>query len=221
MPNSEVTSANEIDETKNSFQRILIEDVIRTLDAIKLDKSQSAKRETIRAIFCAIEGSVWVYKEHLRSSAVSISPLTPVQDFALDERIYVVDEKGQIQEQIRFVTIPAMIRLITRIAEQICPEIKIDFGVSGWVNLQQAIKVRNRVTHPKNIPDLTVSEEDVEISISGLFWLLSLIENVLASLTAASSIHLLELRYLAKQLISGNEKALAEYRAALMAQEIE
>ena len=108
----------------------------------------------------------------MRNSANIIEPLSQIQEFAFAEKSYAVSDNGQIQEQIRFVSIPSMIRLTTQIAEQLDTELEIDFGVVGWADLKQAIKVRNRITHPKSISDLDISDTDIAIIQSGLLWFL-------------------------------------------------
>lgn len=42
--------------------------------------------------------------------------------------------------------------------------------IVGWQEFQDAIKIRNRVTHPKTEEDLSVSQEDYDTVIKGLQW---------------------------------------------------
>jgi hypothetical protein len=203
----------------DGFMGTLIQDVIAALERRDASDDQTARRDLIRTLFAAIEGLVWVYREHIRSVANDIDSLSPIMELAFDERTYSVDEKGRIQEQIRFISIPAMIRLASRVAERVCPKLKIDFGVPGWTDLQLAIKVRNRITHPKNISDLDVSVGDIEISESALHWFLDLMNNVMMATLSASINFNSELKLLTAQLQLGDEEALAQYRAILMAKE--
>lgn len=212
---SEIDVYKEVQET---FLMILVQDVILSLNRHDIEPIQSNKRDLVRAIFAAIEGLSWSYREDIRMTASVVDPLSPIQEMALAEKSYSIDEQGKIKEQTRFISIPAMIRLTTRIAETVCPELKIDFGVPGWTDLKQAIKVRNRITHPKSLSDLQVSMADLVISQSGLFWFLDLIENVSGATLNASTRYLKDLRNLTDLLISGDEAALTQYRAALMIQ---
>ena len=43
-------------------------------------------------------------------------------------------------------------------------------GVEGWQAFQDAIKIRNRITHPKTQGDLSVSQGDYETVIKGFHW---------------------------------------------------
>jgi hypothetical protein len=214
--NSDLNEENDVQKT---LPRILIQDVILSLERHDHQSTQANKRDLVRTIFAAIEGLIWMYRVEIRFHANVIDPLSPIQEIALAEKSYAVDERGEIKEQVRFIPIPAMIRLTTRIAEQICPELKIDFGALGWTDLKQAIKVRNRITHPKNTSDLNVSEADIAISQSGLFWFLDLFEKVLNALHSATTNYLADVRDLTKLLKSGDETALAQYRKVLLARE--
>ena len=42
--------------------------------------------------------------------------------------------------------------------------------IEGWQEFQDAIKIRNRITHPKTKDDLSVSQEDYDTVIRGLQW---------------------------------------------------
>ena len=42
--------------------------------------------------------------------------------------------------------------------------------IEGWQEFQDAIKIRNRITHPKTKDDLSVSQEDYETAIRGFQW---------------------------------------------------
>jgi hypothetical protein len=203
-------------EVQESFLRILVEDVIILIERHDIDPTQANKRDLIRTIFAAIEGLSWSYREDVRSNANTIDPLPPLMELAFTETSYFVSEKGHVQEQTRFISMPAMIRLTSRVAEQICPELKIDFGVTGWTDLQLAIQVRNRLTHPKKISDLQVSKGDIEISQSALLWFLTLTNDVLEATLSVSKQYLSEFQLIAEKLKAGDEEILEQYRAVLM-----
>jgi hypothetical protein len=218
-----LNESDKLDEAKgallnDSFMGILIHDVIAALERREANDDQTSRRDLVRTTFAAIEGVVWIYREDVRSVANTIEPLSPIVELAFAEKTYSVDERGYVQEQPRFISMSAMIRLASRVAEQICPELKIDFGVSGWTDLQLAIKVRNRITHPKNISDLDVTNGDIKITESALLWFLNLQVNVMSATLSASIQYHSKFRILLQKLKAGDEKVLAQYRAVLMAE---
>jgi hypothetical protein len=48
----------------------------------------------------------------------------------------------------------------------------MNFGNIDWQNVQDAIKVRDRITHPKNSQDLNIDDEEWARIHSGLAWML-------------------------------------------------
>jgi hypothetical protein len=51
---------------------------------------------------------------------------------------------------------------------------QIDFAIdtSGteWTNLVNSLKVRDRLTHPKNASDLCVSDDEIRQAVTSMFW---------------------------------------------------
>jgi hypothetical protein len=48
---------------------------------------------------------------------------------------------------------------------------ELDVGGSEWQSFLEAIKVRNRITHPKKTADLVVSQDDLKNVIKTFEWL--------------------------------------------------
>ncbi|WP_374944979.1 hypothetical protein [Sphingomonas sp.] len=137
-------------ELRATFLRTLIEDVLTAGARGGADDSPAHRRDMIRTTFAAIEGSVWLYREHVRSVAKTMDVLTPFADLARRERTFNVSERGAIIEQVRYVTLPTIIRLAIRQARLIAPSLSIDFSDRGWSDLKSSLEVRHRITHPKS-----------------------------------------------------------------------
>jgi hypothetical protein len=207
------------DELRLSFLGILIEDVLAA-DARRSDSdTQTHRREIIRAVFAAIEGSIWLYREHVRSIAKSMGLLTPVADLALRERSFSVTERGTIIEQVRFVTLPTIIKLTNRQAQLIDPSLSLDVGHQGWSDLKQALEIRHRITHPKNRENLHVTKMDLAMVRSAFSWVNGATETYLTAVTSAFRKHVVEMREVVDGLVNGDKAILAAYRAAVNADE--
>lgn len=203
------------------FIRTLVGDVQSALARLGVSDTEAHRREAVRTTFAAIEGVAWVYREHVRTFTQDLGSMTPLLDFALQEKTYAVNDRGDLTEQTRFIPLTAMIRLTTQVAERSCPGLVVDFGHVGWSNLKLAIGVRNRLVHPKTTEDLAITQGDLEIAKSGFFWLLAL---VIEGMTAVNDTLIsfgADSRTVVDQLLSGDEKALADYRAAVDSQDSE
>jgi hypothetical protein len=200
---------------RDTFFGILSHDVVICWERIEVADTQATRRDLIRTMFAAIEGYVWEYRAFVKSIVNDIGTVSPIMELALTETSYSVNDQGRLEEHIRPIPVTSMIRLVTKLAEEHCPELKIDFSTTGWSNLKQTIKIRNRITHPKSASDLEVTPEDIAISQAGFFWLLALIADVMEATKNASANHLAALRSVFEKLISGDPQTLADYQAAL------
>lgn len=200
-----------------SFLRILMHDVLAADEQLASNKGQTAHRNFIRALFAAIEGAVWVYRQHTLSIAKSMEEFSPEMALAFSELSYSVSETGKVVSQPKYVSLTAMIRLTTRLAHTLSDEVEVDFSQAGWSCLQQTMKVRNRVTHPKEITELTIEQSDIDTAWKALLWLMRLVVTTMDATTKSQAVYLSEFREIVTGLISGDPDILREYRAALRA----
>lgn len=138
------------------------------------------RRGLVRTFIAAVEGLAWMYREHVVEVAETMGLLSEDERRALSETTYFVGEDGRISEQRRFISTTAMVRLTARIAANCALGDQPDFGVEGWENLKQTIRLRNRITHPKVETDLDVSVEDVTRARSAFFWFSELMMSEMA-----------------------------------------
>jgi hypothetical protein len=193
---------------------ILAEDVIAAVLRMDADNSPAARRDFIRSVFAAIEGIVWTYRMHVVELAQETDALDAETLSALSETSFSVNEHGKIHKQARFISLVAMIRLVTRIAERFAPGLHIDFSTSGWADFKSALAIRHRLTHPKSLSDLDVDDASVHVAWNALMWLCNTTEMAMQhSLDQAT--HDLELmRTFVQPLLAGEQWALDLYHRA-------
>jgi hypothetical protein len=167
----------------------------------------------IRAYFAAIEGLIWMYREHVVDIAKSCDKLTFEEQIAFAEVTYAVTAQGRIVEQARFVPMLALIRLTTKLAEKINPTLKVHFNGTGWDSLRQAVEIRNRITHPKSVVDLEISDMDLKTCRGGFDWLFEMCTSALETSNLAFGKHVQELANLVDELRRGDPHVIAEYNA--------
>jgi hypothetical protein len=203
------------DRAPPGFVALLIGDVAAAREQLVRIDTAASRRNLVRTTLAAIEGLVWTLKEAVHASTDALGELTPLASMALRERSYIVAENGDIIEQIRFITLRAMIRLICKQARLIVPDLNIRFDHDGWQKLKQAIALRNRITHPKSASDLIVSDHDLAIVSAGFSWISATVEYVLASTVLSQREFLVDQRALLERLKAGDAVALAAYRRAI------
>ncbi|WP_374406745.1 hypothetical protein [Pelagerythrobacter sp.] len=158
------------ENSKQSFAAMLVGDVFASMHRRELHDSQASRRDLVRTSFAAIEGFVWIFREHIVEAADSTYGLTEEESQVLAENSYQVNDQGRINAQPKFLPMLSQVRLIARIAARIAPEAEIDFSGSDWKSMREAVRVRNRITHPKTTADLELSKGDVDRSVSAFFW---------------------------------------------------
>jgi len=198
-----------------AFIASLIQDVIAARQRLSTSHTHTARRDVVRASLAAMEGTIWIAREHVRIALADIEQLTPVADLALRELSYSVTESGRLVEQTRGLPLLTAVRLVVSQAQIISPNISVQFSGTGWSNLRHSVEIRNRITHPKPTQDLEISDDDLAVVVSGVSWLTATAEYVMASTNLALAQYSDQLRDIVQRLIDGDADALAEYQAAL------
>ena len=197
---------------ETNFLRVLVTDVQEVLQQAEDLNSVSARRNALRAIISATEGLCWIYRTHVLSVAKDLKAATAQLELAFSETIISVNNQGQMIEQQRYISTLAMIRFATRTAESLCPGLNVDFGDAGSLKLREAMKMRNRITHPKHADDLAVSAYDVAQAKLGFDWFLSTVVNVMAATIAEMASYARIGREIVEQLKQGDPDTLALYQ---------
>lgn len=200
---------------ENKFIRTLAGDVDTSLSRMRIDDTESNRRDSVRTLFCAIEGMAWICREHIKFAAENLEIMTPILEMALNEQTYFVTEGGRVRRQIRYISFTAMFKLISEVAHQIRQDYHVDFSSGGWSNVIISISVRNRVMHPKCVDDLLVSDEDLNKIVSAFNWIFDTCLEMMAAVNDELVIFNKTAREFIDGLMSGDEAVLAEYKAAL------
>jgi hypothetical protein len=147
-----------------SMGLILRQDV---LDCGKLaldnNKTDWGSRAFTHAVFAMIEGGVFRLKQMaLKLSEHGKGNFSRAELVILEETSYDLNDKGQTQTQVKFVPLTRNIKfafIACARAWGVQYELRVDD--SGFDSFQAALKIRNRITHPKRLEDLNLSEKEV------------------------------------------------------------
>ncbi|MPZ33744.1 MAG: hypothetical protein GEV13_22600 [Rhodospirillales bacterium] len=165
------------DVVQSAFTRTIIEDVIAVYQRLDQDDTPRHRRDLVRTAFAAIEGLHWQLKQDVLLHA--FDALSMHERAAMSEETYLVDDRGNVNVVPRFLPLPSAIRLVVQMVKRYRPAYQVDYGHQGWANLRSAVDIRNRLVHPKVIEDLVVSDREVEATLSGFYWVLALVIEVL------------------------------------------
>ena len=156
---------------KKTLRQILeiLPELVRDVEACEeslndANDKQHLRRSYVRALFTMIEGTVHSIKElefaELNSREKSHIPTL----VALKESVFEVDRRGKIQEGVKFVQIANNLRFAANIFDKTFDkQLDLGIGATKWENFKTSIKIRNRITHPKKVDDITISDDELLI----------------------------------------------------------
>ena len=202
-------------EFPETFIGILAHDIIVSGRRMKTESSQAARRDFVRTVFAAIEGWLWEYRQQVQRIIGDTRDFSPSEMAALAETNYTISDYGKLREQTRQFPLTTMLRFVTRLVEQEYGQQIVDFASTNWQNFNQAIAIRNRVTHPKKIADLTLSDSDIAIVRASYEWLFETIALVEEKATVVLTLHVDAFRKVLEGLKAGDPAMLELYDRAL------
>lgn len=142
----------------------LAEDADQLLEILARDRSsQFARRNYVRAVSAFIEAWINSTKNLCRSAAgVAITPFSEAELALLRDVSFELSDRGEAIEKPKFMKFDQNFRFaFASYAKLHGSELKLPTAEQGWELLRQFVKVRNRLTHPRNLADLTVSDDEL------------------------------------------------------------
>jgi len=170
-------------DTYLELHKILFQDVLEVRTQLESDfQSQLARRNYIRTLFACIEGETFCRKqvalviyEYWLSSRKTI--FTPAEVALLREERYFLDDTGRAKQGELFLKIEDNLRFsLASYGKAYCslyPKATIsqlDCSVKEWKLFKTIIKCRNRITHPKSVCALNITDEEVQDTDAVLLW---------------------------------------------------
>lgn len=150
----------------DSLFRTLVGDVIEAAGIWEQRGDELSHRLYVRTVFAAVEGIIQVMK----SAALLFDGLNEPRTLSPEETALLKEEDPQIVHggsvEIRKKRISLLpnfefaLHTYARVRHQ---NAKIDKRGAGWQSLQQAIRIRDRLTHPHTLEDLSVSVAELQV----------------------------------------------------------
>ncbi len=135
------------------------------------DFTQIERRTLIRTAFAVIEGFVFAMKTGV-STKMDRTGITHGEQQYLEEVNYELNSDGALRESAARIPFLTNVRFMFRTyAKAFALDYQLPVDGSGWQALQRAVKVRDRLTHPKTITQLRVSDDDFRDVVEAKQWL--------------------------------------------------
>lgn len=125
------------------------------------------RRIFIRSLFAYIEGTCFRLKQDVKL----FKKCSPQEDSIISEKSYALDEKGSIKERELYLRPKENIKFAFKIYSGCFgPDFKLKTDGNGWNAYKGALKIRNRITHPKKIDNLKISDGEWAYIVNAHTW---------------------------------------------------
>ena len=137
------------------------------------------RRNFIRSVCSNVEGTLnWLMKQ-LSDNAAALSS---TEKMAFKEQQLKVKDNGEVVISSLHLKTKVKIKMVFKFLSKYPGGNKIDLQDNNFNKLNASFKVRDRLMHPKNDSDLTVSEEEVQSMIDGYRWYIKGYQETLKSI---------------------------------------
>jgi hypothetical protein len=158
----------------------LLSELTKELGAVLKGKhkdnlSQPERRMYVRSTFATIEAWIYVMKQMaLRMHPDPKCPTISEAERAFaQEHEYRLTDSGDVETRRAKISLETNLRFGFKLLAK-AGSIPSELNVSGsdWQSFRRAIKIRDRITHPKSVSDLNISDEDYNDVSDGFGWVL-------------------------------------------------
>jgi hypothetical protein len=165
----------------------LFDDVVECEELLDRTDTQFARRALVRAAFAFNEGYVYWLKEQVtqwllgkgwRTNNIETSKLLLLSDEA-----YRPNRQGKIESEPNRIPFLNYCAFVLRTAAE-CWDFDPTplFSDNGWKEMQDALSVRHRITHPKKPEDLEITDQELYSISEGHRWLFNCLVGILISI---------------------------------------
>ncbi len=164
----------------------MAEDVKDAEEILKVREDCHSRRSYVRALFAFVEGSVYFIKQTAFTAAIrSKIPLGLGYYALMREEAYSLDDKGGVRiQKDRYPSAADNLRFAVICVNEIFgSSISIDSSSRHWDDFKKAIKIRNRITHPKDLVEFEVSADEITLCkrVSN-DWLVGLVNDLVTAI---------------------------------------
>ncbi len=131
----------------------------------------SAMRAYVRAVFALLEGVSFGFRQLAAKLPETEHCLTKGELAVLNDESYGLKDNGEVSTTTRFLKVHQGTRFTFAICKRVYKiQAEISYADSGWNSFMKAIKIRDRLMHPKSVEALDVTEDELNIVSDALKW---------------------------------------------------
>jgi hypothetical protein len=147
-------------------------------------ESQFWRRSLIRADFAYLEAICFQLKRLcltetiIKNAEISID-FSTAELSLLKEETYNIDDNGRAQSsKSKIRTADNLLFAIKMVAKLTSTDVDIDKSSKEWSDFKAAIKIRDRITHPKTALDIEISDNEIRNLQTSIHWVMGKVLSV-------------------------------------------
>jgi hypothetical protein len=161
----------EINNYKFVFSE-LMQDVETAYAKLSESDNQYNRRVYVRTLFALVEGELFNKKQlALKMFLLGRVSFTESELAIIKEEQYYLNNLGNAETRNLFLRLPENLRFtFDSYARAFTCKFKLDVKCSGWDAFLNAVKIRNRITHPKQQMNLEINDKDLYVIKTASKW---------------------------------------------------
>ena len=168
VPNNEFLRVNDVADRDLEFLTDLRDRESGGALARNAHETQAVRRLYVRMFITVVESAIATFKQEALSHGKQLSDS---ERSLLREVTYDIDSKGEPTERALHAPFLSSLRFAFKMLVSVRGlAFKPDYSSSGWQAMQDAVRVRNRLTHPKDTTDMTVSDAEMQKVDAAELW---------------------------------------------------
>lgn len=168
MQEKTFSQVSDLLEEDLDFLTNLRECAISDLPGGSQNKEQAIRRLYIRMLVSTIEGALSTFRQEALNQSHKFSQ---GELALLQEASFEVTDAGKVVTKQAHTPFFASFRFSFRmLAKAWDSKLQPDYSGDGWQALQHTVRLRNRLTHPKCVEDLSVLEADMKSADTAEIW---------------------------------------------------
>jgi hypothetical protein len=132
---------------------VLDDDILAVKDKLeKKPSSQFWRRNFIRVFFSVVEGYIFTMKQFALDAYDRGDVQFSLEELALLHELEFYLDKGKAKGRQKFLKLADNFRFaFSMLAKAVGSSFKLDVGNNRWESFRNAMQIRNRITHPKDL----------------------------------------------------------------------
>lgn len=162
--------AEAVEELK-ALWKALHDDLVEAAAYAAVKKTPYSDRALLRAHFALVEGFAYALRQVTLVSLRGTDLLNEDELMLLREERPGLDDQGRLRPSQQFLRFPESLLFSLRCyAKNHGAEFEPDRSGSGWQAMRTAVRIRDRITHPKSTSSLALSDVDLKAFVDAAAW---------------------------------------------------